>query len=78
VQPPPGGPHPVSFSQLRVNHYKFKSEEEYLRKEALWSSAGAERRFPSPDVSEVGEIMNEVDKTIMAYGPALRQQLARK
>jgi hypothetical protein len=74
VEPPPTDfSPPVSLSRLRVHHYRFKSEEEFIRKQALWRSAGRAR--PIPDFAFVEAIRNELDTTILPYVPPLRERL---
>jgi hypothetical protein len=66
----------TSFTRLRVNHYRTKSEEELERKMGLWTKAiGAER----PDLlprARFNPNLYELDDTITMYAPAVREALA--
>jgi hypothetical protein len=65
----------LSFSRLRINHYRTKSEEELRRKWEMWEEGGLSRReIPSSRV-EMSPIY-ELDETITSYVPALREALS--
>jgi hypothetical protein len=66
----------VSFSRLRLNHYRTKSEEELHRKWALWAGSGKAQAEepPSSRLATSGQLVE--DDTIMSWVPALREALA--
>jgi hypothetical protein len=75
LEDPPGRRGFPMASQLRINHYITKSEEEYDRKGTQWADAG----LPWPDVDRAGFLeflSTERDETITMYAPALRETLA--
>jgi hypothetical protein len=65
----------VSFSRLRINHYRTKSEEEMRRKWAMWEESGLSRHEIPAIRVEMSPIY-EPDETITSYVPALREALA--
>jgi hypothetical protein len=58
-----------SRSRLRINHYTFKSEEEYRAKISAWGEVGA-RVWGKPRPGD------DRDETIQMYVPALRAAVA--
>jgi Glycosyltransferase family 92 len=76
LEDPPGRRVFPEFSLLRINHYITKSEDEYARKAAQWAAAG--RPWPDEDRAPFMDSLNaELDDSITAYLPALRQALAQ-
>jgi Glycosyltransferase family 92 len=73
---------PPSFARLRLNHYHFKSEEEYVAKFERWQAIGRRRKIPTAEDLErlrKDEDENAVtDETILMYLPALREALAAR
>jgi hypothetical protein len=67
---------PVSFSRLRINHYRTKSEEELRRKWRMWDESGLSRREIPPLLVEM--TAHEPDDTITSYLPALRDALGAR
>jgi glycosyl transferase family 92 len=75
-----GETQPVSFSLLRVNHYVMKSEEEYQRKAMTTRNiyTGEAREWFWDILEERKTRLNaELDDTITAYVPALREAMGR-
>jgi hypothetical protein len=66
---------PVSFSRLRINHYRTKSVEEMRRKWAMWEESGLSRHDIPAIRVEMSPIY-EPDETITSYVPALREALS--
>jgi hypothetical protein len=70
---------PRSFARLRLNHYHFKSEEEYVAKFERWRAIGRRRHIPTEqDLERVRKDEDEngvTDETILMYLPALREAL---
>jgi hypothetical protein len=78
IDKPFGRTDSVSFSRLRINHYRMKSEQEFLKRSKLPWQWGRERR-PQVPLSELDEMLNEHrDETILQYVPALREALLRR
>jgi Glycosyltransferase family 92 len=65
----------VSFSRLRINHYRTKSEEEMRRKWAMWEERGLSR-LEIPAIRVEMSSIYEPDETITSYVPALREALS--
>jgi hypothetical protein len=66
----------ISFSRLRINHYRTKSEEELRRKWAMWDERGLSRHDIPESRVEMSPIY-EPDEAITSYVPALREALGR-
>jgi hypothetical protein len=65
----------VSFSKLRINHYRTKSEEELHRKWAMWADTGKMQADEPPESRlEMSRTLVE-DEAIATYVPALREAL---
>ena len=64
---------PVSWSKFRIHHYSSKSEEELEQKKQQWQSLGSARRARRPTTTSRGEL----DETLTAYGPAVREAISR-
>ena len=64
----------VSFSRLRINHYRTKSEEELSRKLELWKDAGKLQMEP-PTIRLKLAALHERDETITTYVPPLQEAL---
>ena len=70
-----------SVARLRLNHYHWKSEEEYVAKCARMRAIGRPREVPTAEHFEwlrTAEEMGETDDTILMYAPALKEALAVK
>jgi Glycosyltransferase family 92 len=70
-----------SVARLRLNHYHWKSEEEYVAKCARMRAIGRPREAPTAEHFEWlrnAEAMGETDDTILMYAPALKEALAVK
>ena len=71
-----------SSSRLRINHYYYKSEQEYLAKCERWIAVGKPfRRVPTAeDFEAVGrqEVEGGRDETILMYLPRLRNALEER
>jgi glycosyl transferase family 92 len=65
----------VSTSVLRINHYATKSEEEYGRKQDLWTTAG--RAVAYPPRAWFDSLQTEFDDAVTRYVPPLRDALKR-
>lgn len=65
----------VSFSRLRINHYRTKSEEELRRKWAMWADTGKSQTDEPPRSRVEMSSLHVEDETITAYVPALREAL---
>jgi len=63
---------PDSWSRLKIHHYPFKSLEERRRKGQKWVESG--RNPVRPNLTSDG---SERDETLVPYGPAVREALAR-
>lgn len=70
----------ISYSRLRINHYRTKSVEEFLKKlETRSPDLGDARRQPDMELLLEQERTNSrPDTTILHYVPALRDALARR
>jgi Glycosyltransferase family 92 len=70
-----------SVARLRLNHYHWKSEEEYVAKCARMRAIGRPREVPTAEHFEwlrAAEAKGNVDDTILMYAPALRDALAAR
>jgi glycosyltransferase involved in cell wall biosynthesis len=67
------GRKPVSWSKFRIHHYGSKSEEEVERKTQQWQRAGSARAAHVHGVGPRGEL----DETLTAYGPPVREAIRR-
>jgi hypothetical protein len=76
----PAWPAPVprfaGWDELRVNHYLTRSEEEYRAKLKTLDAFGNPRNVRRPEF--VFRLPTVNDDAITAYGPALREALARR
>jgi hypothetical protein len=68
---------PTSFTRLRVNHYRTKSEEELERKMQLWTKAIGEERPDLMPRARFNPKIHELGDSITMYAPAVREALAR-
>ena len=66
----------AAWSELRVNHYLTRSEEEYRAKLATPDAFGKPRNVRRPEW--VMGLPTVHDDAIAAYGPAVREALARR
>jgi hypothetical protein len=74
--PPYGFSRSVSFSKLRINHYRTKSEQEYRKRMQLpWPYRNAR---PRPYLPVWERLNDEPDETILMYVPSLHEALARR
>ena len=70
---------PPSSERLRLNHYHYKSEEEYVAKFERWWAIG--RRRPIPTAQDLEQLRKKeaeegvTDDTILMFAPALREAL---
>jgi hypothetical protein len=64
---------PVSWSKFRVHHYASRSEEELEQKVEQWQRIGSSRSARVAAPARLGER----DETLAAYGPAVREAIAR-
>ena len=70
-----------SVARLRLNHYHYKSEEEYLAKCARMRAIGRPREVPTAEHFEsfrAADANGRVDDSILMYAPALRAALAAR
>ncbi len=65
---------PVSWSRFRIHHYWSRSQEELAQKSLRWGSLGAARET----LAVRGALYGEVDETLTAYGPAVREAIAQR
>jgi hypothetical protein len=64
---------PLSWSKFRIHHYWSRSEDELRRKREQWQSIGSAR---SARVANAGP-RGDRDETLVKYGPAVREAIAR-
>jgi hypothetical protein len=73
---------PGSSSRLRLNHYFYKSEQEYLAKCERWRAVGKPfRKIPTAEDFERvrrEESAGVTDDTVLMYVPELRSALAKR
>jgi hypothetical protein len=69
----PRGLKPVTWSKFRIHHYASKSEEELEEKKRQWQGLGSARRVRVSTSVPAGVR----DDTLVAYGPAVRDAIAR-
>ena len=68
---------PLSWERLRAHHYGTKSQEERLRKARLWRTIGGARRTVPTTAAARPAGRTVRDDTLAAYGPQVREALAR-
>ena len=70
---------PPSFERLRLNHYHYKSEEEFVAKFERWRAIGRRRHIPTAaDLEQLRQREadeGKTDETILMFSPALRAAL---
>ena len=64
---------PVSWSKFRIHHYWSKSEQELEQKTQQWQSLGSSRGAGVSTLAARGEL----DETLAAHGPAVREAIER-
>jgi hypothetical protein len=70
---------PPSAQKLRLNHYHYKSEQEFVEKFERWRAIGRRRHIPDEEDlerlrrKEAEEGLD--DETILRFAPALREAL---
>jgi hypothetical protein len=66
---------PVSWSRFRIHHYWSKSQEDFASKTTLWRDLGTQR---GTYVELPQAPQGQLDETLAAYGPAVREALERR
>jgi hypothetical protein len=75
IDEPYGRTDSVSYNRLRINHYRMKSEQEFVKRSQLPWQWGKETR-PQIPVSDLGQMLNACrDETILPYVQPLREAL---